>query len=179
MESHELDKRSLKSLAKIAINARVTFIERAKSVNEQRLKNLEKGLDDAGKLGKKIRNRGSGIRPIPNEIHPSEYKETIPGSHRKRSRTKNKLTLSEKILIVHQVVIQLKPLKQVAKEHRVTASYISLIVQKVKKNPKLLSELTTAAEERTQRMEEIGAAVVDMYKKNEYLNSLKYIQEKL
>ena len=72
------------------------------------------------KQGKKIRNRGSGTSPAVNEIHFSEYMEIPPPSHRKRSRTKSKIELSEKITIVHQVLNQHIPIVSVAKEHRVS-----------------------------------------------------------
>ena len=40
--------------------------------------------------------------------------------------------LSEKFSIVHQAVCQLRPLKSLAKEYRISESYVSLIVQKVR-----------------------------------------------
>ena len=129
---------------------RQIFIERANDWNDQSREALNDGLHDARQQGKKIRNRGSGQAADTQEIHPSEYKETVPAAHRKRSRTKNKLKLSEKIQIVHQVVCQLKPMRQVAKEHRITQGYVSIIVKKVRKNPNLLDELAASEEERHQ-----------------------------
>ena len=104
MESNKLSVRNLKAYGKHVTDLRKLFIDRAKDCNEQRPEALAAGLHDAGQRGKKIRNRGSGSAPNPNEIHPSEYMETVPIRHRKRSRTKNKLKLPEKIQIVHQVL---------------------------------------------------------------------------
>jgi len=126
-----------------------------------------------------MRNRGSGISRNPHEIHPSEYKEIVPISHRKKCRTKNKVTLSEKIKIVHEVLCKLRPIAHVAKEYRIAATYVSTIVTKVKKKPSLLADLDDAVVFGEQMDQKVADAVVDMYKKNEYFNSVKYIQEKL
>ena len=107
---------------------------------------MAEGINSSVQWGKKIRNRGSGQRKDPNAIHPSEYIEPVPVDHRKCRRTKSKIELNEKIQIVHQILIEHRPLRDVAKEHRVTASHISNIVSKVKKKPNLLSELKSEEE---------------------------------
>lgn len=140
---------------------------------------MGEGIDAAERHGKKIRNRGSGVHRDPNEIKHQEYIEDVPIPHRKKCRTKNKIELSEKIYICHQVIHQMKPLRQVAKEHRVTQSWISRLVQKVRKNHNLLSELLAAKEHDEIMKEEAGNAVISMYKHGNYLNSIKYMQEKL
>jgi hypothetical protein len=88
--------------------------------------------------GKKIRNRGFVSQKDPDEIKPSEYMEIPPISHRKKCRTKSKIELKEKIEIVHEVLVQLMPQKMVARKHRVSQCHISLMLKKVKDNPKIL-----------------------------------------
>ena len=46
--------------------------------------------------------------------------EHTPISLRKKSRTKSKIQLEERIEIVHEVLCQFKPLKMVAKKQRKT-----------------------------------------------------------
>lgn len=103
----------------------------------------------------------------------------MPISLRKRCRTKNKVNLTEKIDIVHQVLCKLKPIKQVAKEYRVTASWVSAIVQKVKFQPKVLEELMAEQDRKTEYDGQVGEAIADMYKSKVYFSSVKYIQELL
>ena len=153
-DEHELDKykltdRQLKAAAKRVTDMRELILRRAEDLVKKDQEAMVDGLAVSAKEGKKIRNRGSTRHRDPNEIKPSEYMETPPGSHRHRSRTKSKIELSERIKIVHEVVCQLKPLKQVAKEHRVTPSWISSIVTKSRKNPNLLRERSCQAEEAT------------------------------
>ena len=43
--------------------------------------------------------------------------------------------------MVHMVIIQLCPIKEVATKHRVLQNYVYQLVLKAKKNPSFLSEL--------------------------------------
>ena len=45
------------------------------------------------------------------------------------------MKLSEKIDIVYLAVEKHVPAKQIAKKHRITVSYVSLLVKKARKNP--------------------------------------------
>jgi len=163
MESYKVSSRNLKAMGKHVTDLRKFFVERADKSNDLRMQALLEGLDDARVQGKKIRNRGSGDVASPYAIHPSEYKEDVPVNHRKRQRTKSKLSLSEKFSIVHQAVCQLRPLKSLAKEHRISESYVSLIVQKVRSHPKLLDELLAVEQEKEVVASQVSNAVIDMH----------------
>jgi hypothetical protein len=52
-------------------------------------------------------------------------------------------------------------------------------VTKVKKNPNLLAELQEARELNMQKEKNASAAIVELYQRDEYLSSIKYIQERL
>ena len=67
---------------------------------------------------------------------------------RKRSRTGVKLSLSEKITIVHQALCLKYLYKDIAKEHRITGAYVTFIVKKVLKNPKFIDELVSSHAQR-------------------------------
>jgi len=56
---------------------------------------------------------------------------------------------------------------------------VSIIVTKVKKKPSLLADLSDAVVFGEQMDQKVADSVVDMYKRKEYFNSVKYIQEKL
>jgi len=77
-------------------------------------------------------------------IKSSEYKQPVAIPCRKRGSRRPKLTVHEKINVVWQVVCQHIPVKEVAKEHRMTQSYVSSLVSKAKKNPRFLHELDLA-----------------------------------
>ena len=102
--------------------------------------------------------------------------EVPPGPHRHRSRTRNKIELPEEIQIVHQVLCQMKPLRQVAKEHRVTIGCISNIVKRVRGNSNHLRDRLAEVAVADKKKEDVSSALADMYKRNEYLGSVKYIQ---
>ena len=94
----------------------------------------------------KIRNRGTGVRKVPNEISPAEYRDPVPIDLRRGRRRRRRLTLAEKHQIVHQVVCQLLSQTDVAQEHRVSVTCVSLLVKKARKNPRYLSDLAADAE---------------------------------
>ena len=97
--------------------------------------------DEVKKLSKKITSRGSPGSKDPNRIRPQENQESTPIDLRKRRSRKGPLKVKDKIEIVFQVMCLHAPAKHLAKKYRVTESYISLLVHKVKKKPELLRQL--------------------------------------
>ena len=163
LESNELPKRELKSLAKNATFLRSIFVDRAKDfTRSQRVISLE-SFHEVRKAGQKIRNRGSGKPVDDDDIKASELIEIPPISHRKKCRTNKKLQLSEKIQIAHRVLIKEVPLRQVAKEFRIAQSYVSRIVLKVRKKPEVLEELVEERNVREEETERISSSIVEMY----------------
>ena len=66
------------------------------------------------------------------------------------------LTVAEKVTIVHQVLVGKETQTAVAVEHRVSAAVVSILCNKVKKQPLLLDELVAAREEVLSRMSKIA-----------------------
>jgi hypothetical protein len=100
-------------------------------------------MDDleVARLSEKVLKRGSGKPRNPHEIRPSEYIEDVPIDRRKRSGKKGPLSLKDKIELVYQVVCNHTPTKLLAKKHRVTQSYVSLLVSRARRNPRFLLTL--------------------------------------
>ena len=101
MDSYRLSKRQLKATAKQATMLRQIILDRANRQMARDREATEAGLHAANQEGKKVRNRGSGIRKDPNEVKNHEYMEIPPGLHRHRSQIKNKIQQTEMIQIVH------------------------------------------------------------------------------
>ena len=102
-------------------------------------------MANATELSKKIQSRGSRGTTTTNDIKPSEYKVPTSIASRKKGKHRAKVTLREKILMIHRVINQYHSVKEVAKEFRISQPYISRLCCKARKNPKFLAEL--AAEE--------------------------------
>lgn len=60
---------------------------------------------------------------------------------RKRSRTGRKLSLQEKIQIVHQAVVLKYHHKDIAQEHRISRCYVTQLQQRALKNRAFIAEL--------------------------------------
>ena len=62
---------------------------------------------------------------------------------RKRSRKRGTLSVSEKVQIVHQAVVQKLSHKDIAKEHRISVSHVCSLQYKALRNPKFIAELVS------------------------------------
>ena len=65
------------------------------------------------------------------------------------------MKLSDKIDIVYQVVEKHIPTKIVAKKHRVTQSYVSLLVSKARKKPRFLLIMHEKEQENADLVEKV------------------------
>ena len=145
LDQNELSKKALKVHAKNVTESRKLIVERACRCADEELKFASKsvppldslrqrkqdlrsgqpgsqarirfGLHSTEQQGNRIRSRGSGKWRNPNQISPSEYMEKVPIDLRKCRRAKNKIQLTERIELVHQVICLQRPLRDVAKEH--------------------------------------------------------------
>ena len=73
----------------------------------------------------------------------------------------------------------MNPVKQVAKKHRTSQSWVCNIVSKVKKRPSLLDELAAVREEKKQLDDKVSTSIVEMYQRDEYFSSVRRIRTKL
>ena len=98
-----------------------------------------------------------------NPSDSSQISDDTPPDKRYVSKH-TKLSLKDKILAVHSVLI--KHLKQadVAREYRVKTHVISSLVIKAKKNPNFLAELANQKEENENQAEAILKVVIDLNK---------------
>jgi len=120
LEDNKLNARKLEEYAIKASQMRKLFKDRACRSFLSSSNALQMGLANAAELSKKIQNRGSRSTANPNEIKPSEYKEPISIACRKKGKHRAKVTLREKILMIHRVINQYHSEKEVAKEFRVS-----------------------------------------------------------
>ena len=98
---------------------------------------------------------------------------------RKCRRSGKKLSLSEKILIVHQAVVLKYHHKDIAKEHRITASYVTKLQSKALKNKKFIAELMSI-QDRKQNLDcQIKEVVKKMNQTDEFIDSVESLKEKL
>ena len=120
---------------------RESFTEAAHMVKDRESPGPRKEIEVVDALAKKIRTRGTGARGTDHIPPVAAFKEPVPIDKRKRCRSKNKLSVEEKITIVHQVICQKFKHADIAKEHRITHGYVSLLALKASKNRKFIEEL--------------------------------------
>ena len=90
-----------------------------------------------------MRARGLGEQRVERPGSSFSYTEETPVDMRRGGRAGAKLSLSEKIKIVHQAVVMKYLHKDIAKEHRISRPYVTLIVRKALRNPKFIAELVS------------------------------------
>jgi len=125
LDSNKIGKRALKSYAKDVGEKRQLFNDRALAVAERNTKAMNEGFNSAGELSKKLQNRGTGKKKSAYDISPKEYIEPTDIVYRKKGKRRPKLTVKEKIMIVYKVIHEYHSEKEVAKEFRITQSYVS------------------------------------------------------
>ena len=82
IEANVLKYTQLMSFGKAACEWRRLFIDRANEQVEQSVAAFMDSMEKANKFKRKVRNRGPHAPIATNEIHPSEYKDPVPFSHR-------------------------------------------------------------------------------------------------
>jgi len=124
LEHRELASNVLQAKQKQVLGERVTALRkiiRARAAQYLLEHGQELDLEPTylQQLIEKLRNRGTGKQHNPFALKPSDFKEQTAPGMRKRGRRREKVTLSEKIEMVHMVTIQQFPVKHVAAEYRV------------------------------------------------------------
>ena len=85
-------------------------------------------------LGKLIRNRGTWVEKSQGRYPPDDFPPHIAIWLRKRTRKRAPLRTTEKIQIVHQVLVGKEYQTDVAREHRISNSIVCQLVRKAVKN---------------------------------------------
>ena len=94
---------------------------------------------------------------------------------RKRGNRRAMLTPAEKVDIVHQVLVQHRMVKDIAKANRVTPMHVGMLVSRAKKNPKFIAEIFNKEENSGQKQERIEKVVQEMVQKDEFIDSCKAV----
>ena len=81
---------------------------------------------------------------------------------RHRSKRRGPLTITERIDIVHRVLIGHEKHAELAREHRVTAAVIGMVMTKARRNPKFLRALLEKRDENAIRREVIKEATEEL-----------------
>ena len=75
---------------------------------------IQEANQSVEELCKKLENRGTGIKANPYKIKRSECVEMTPIASMKKGKHRPKLTLADKVSIIHKIIHQLQPVKEVA-----------------------------------------------------------------
>ena len=129
LEQYKLKDTKLKQLAVLVSKRRAQF--RAEAEKEQRRASEQMGHneEEVKQAVKKISYR-SATRPIryPVGTHLA-YKELVPPGSRRKSRKRGPLSVSTKIEIVHQVLVEHEQQQDIARMHRVGIGVVNNLVR--------------------------------------------------
>ena len=130
-------------------------------------------------LSKKIRARGSSEGKISTTPPVSAFRRPTPIDMRKRSRTNKKVTLLEKITIIHQAVVLQYKHADIAKEHRISPQYVGYLAKKAEKSSRFIDELRSERDKKEDQRQQIAEKIVEMNKKDEFIDSAAHVQKVL
>jgi hypothetical protein len=156
---------------------RTRLRQAALTANEQETFSSSEDLHaDLGKLAARI-HKGY-FTSLPKVDSGFSYNET-PAPARKKGSRRPLLTQSEKLAIVHAVVVNLKKVKDVAKEYRVTVSTVGVLVHKANRKPKFIEELFAKQDLFEVKRVLVEEVVNDMVDKNVFIDSCQAIIAKI
>ena len=98
---------------------------------------------------------------------------------RKRSKRRKPMPVSEKVQIVHQVLVDQEMLKDVAREYRVSVPVVFQLVKKAREKPRFLEELIHQRDEISQRRTRIATIVEEMNQAGVIIDSAAMVQKRL
>ena len=87
--------------------------------------------------------------------------------------------MQEKITIVSQALCMKYAQKDIAREHRVTISAVSGLVQKALRNKNFLSEMITERDHKEQSRERVAGAIKEMNMREEFIDSVAHVENGL
>ena len=89
----------------------------------------------------------------------------------RKGRRRPNLTLKEKSSIAHEVLVQHKKVKVVAKEYRISCGAVNQLIHKAKKKPKYFKELMSAEEIKEKKFNRVKEVVEAMIEKDDFIDS--------
>ena len=121
-------------------------LEKAKKLSPDNQSRLEESQQNVSRLDMKIRRRGEN-KPERLVLRSHfDYVEPIAPGLRKKLKKRAAMSVSEKIEIVHQVLVDHELEKDVAREHRVGHLVVHLLVKKAQRNQHFIQELINQRE---------------------------------
>ena len=109
---------------------------------------MDSEIEDVTRLSRKMQHwdKMARYREFPADVE--DYKKETPPQLRKRIKHRQKVSDTEKLQIVHKVLVQFEKQPDVAKEYRISAARVCQLVKQARKNKDIFDETQLAAAER-------------------------------
>lgn len=149
-------------------------------INEKReRKNASDEAMDVTKLAKKIQ-KGHYSHEVKDVLKPSlsELREPTTSAKR-RSKKGGKVTMADRISIVHQVLVNHQLQSQVGKDHGITPGAVSRIVAEFRKSDSVFGSRLKAREEKADRKLLIEEHVRRELSEHSFIDSSEVLSRKL
>ena len=179
LQQHTLKDRKMRMLGERVSRHRENILEKAREQAVRDNKCLEAGAKEVKIHGQKVRARGSDEQRTPADAFEFSYKEPTSVDTRSCRRAGSKLSLLEKITIVHQAVCLKYLHKDIAKEHRITVGYVSLLQRRAMKNPKFIAELVGCQQQSEQHRGRVREVVEQLNQQDVFIDSVGSLEERL
>ena len=89
------------------------------------------------------------------------------------------MTPSEKCNILHEVLVELKMVKDVSKKYRISTSRVNKLVHQAKKKPKFIEELFAKRDKKEQNYEDVKIQLEEMAARDDFVDSCEMVAEKV
>ena len=114
LEDFELDTKEKRDLGVKISKVRAQVLDQARKIQDENKSNLAEDQQYISRLDKKLLNRGEGGHEVNLKKNLIDFQEPVPPGLRKRKKWNTILTVSEKVDIVHRMLVQYDKLSEVA-----------------------------------------------------------------
>ena len=114
-----------------------------------------------------------------NPIIPSEYKDPTSINCRRRGGKRPKLTAADKLDIVYKYVVDKIPAGSIAREFKISAAYVSILVKKSEKNNNFFDEMMQQRNDAKELNNTVKISIREYLKHGIHLGSVEEIRKKL
>ena len=160
IEDYRLNEEEMYEWATLCTMIRATFRNQAQIAEQLGGRRDSDGEFVISELAKRIEKGQLRTRKIGVNLLPFEFRNYTLANQRYRVKNRPKLTVYDKLEIADRVIQGDEPVKDLAKEYRVTSSCISQIVSMVRKKPKILEELIEKAATKEIKDETLACYIV-------------------
>ena len=102
---------------------------------------LNEKIEEVERISKKLSRFEVRQNKLRKEDRENEWLEFTSPMHKRKMKKKPPVSLPDKVSIACKILIDFEKAADVAKEFRISVSYVSTIVSKIKKNKKAFDEL--------------------------------------